>query len=155
MSILKNKLFYLLLSSLIVLSGCMPTTLHEGPKFVKARPPADNQALVYIYRIGMPPYYIDTEIAFNHNQKITLPNKAYKPVYVKAGKYKVSVTWPSLSGGHDDEKSFTFEAGKTYYLALTTADPTNLKSILELNHWFGDVSKKNAMVGITQCMLVK
>lgn len=141
---------------LLILTGCQ-NTLHKGPAFTEsALPPGKDQALVYLFRIGSTPLWLNAPIYIGGNKVVDMPNRAYMPLYLKPGTHTVSIKWDLLAGQRNVEKTFTFEAGKTHYVALTKSDVTNIKVLLDAkSHYLGEFSRENAIGGLSQCMLVK
>lgn len=144
---------FIILFSFTVLYGCA-ATLHKGPSFIESGTPDNTQTLVYFFRIGSTPLYVDAPFYIDDVKKIDMPNKGYVPLHLQPGTYKFSIKWPVLAGQRDIEKTFTFEAGKTHYIALTKTDVADIKVLLSPDHWLGEFSKENAIDGLSQCMLV-
>ena len=139
---------------LLLLSGCQ-STLHKGPAFAESAPPGNDQALVYLFRIGSTPLYLNAPMYLGDNKVVDMPNRGYMPLYLKPGTYTIKIKWDLLAGQQDVEQTFTFEAGKTHYVALTKPDVTNLKVLLDSrSHYLGEFTRENAIEGLSQCMLV-
>jgi len=139
---------------LVTLSGCMKT-LHKGPAFIGSAPPDDDQALVYLFRIGSTPLWLSAPIYIDGNKIVDMPNRGYMPLYLKPGKHTVSIKWDLFAAQKDVEKTFTFGAGKTHYVALTKSDVTSLKVLTDSrSHLLDEFTRENAIGGLSQCMLV-
>jgi hypothetical protein len=107
----------LALAVLVLLPGCA-TTLHEGPKFAAAAPPKADEALVYLYRGEVVPYYFSPAILFDSVKIVDLPNRGYTHFYAKPGKRAFKSQWSPITGQPTLEGTFEFGAGSTYYLRM-------------------------------------
>ena len=139
---------------LLVLAGCQ-NTLYKGPAFAEAAPPGHDQALVYLFRVGSTPLYVNAPLYLDGIKVLDMPNRGYTTLYLGSGQHTISIKWDFLAGQQDVEKTFTFEAGKTHYVALSKPDVTNLQVLLDpKSHYLGEFTRENAIEGLSQCMLV-
>jgi hypothetical protein len=101
----------------LLLGGCA-TTLHEGPKFTAAPPPKADEALIYLYRGDVPPYYLSPTIQLDSVKVVDLPNRGYTHLYAKPGKYRFKSQWSPIAAQPTLEGPFEFAAGHTYFIRL-------------------------------------
>lgn len=139
---------------LLSVAGCQ-NTLHKGPAFTEAAPPDSEHALVYLFRIGSTPLYVNAPLHINGELRVDMPNRGYQAIYLKPGSYTIGTRWPALSGQFDVEKSFTFKAGQTHFVALTKPDVESIRVLNDpKNHLLHEFSREHAIEGLRQCMLV-
>lgn len=145
---------WLFVALLLMLAGCQ-NTLHKGAAFTEAAPPDGEHALVYLFRIGSTPLYVNAPMHINGVVRVEMPNRGYQPIYLKPGSYTIGTRWSPLSGQYDVEETFEFKAGQTHYVALTKPDVVDIKVLLDpKQHYLGEFSRENAIEGLRQCMLV-
>lgn len=136
---------------LVLLAGCQ-TNPHKGEAFTEAAPPDGGHALVYLFRIGSTPLYVDAPMHVNGEVRVAMPNRGYQPLYLAPGSYTIGTRWPVLSGQYDVEQRFNFQAGQTYYVALTKPDVESIQVLLDpKKHLLAQYEKSDAMPGLSQC----
>jgi len=92
-------------------------------KFAAAPAPAAGEALLYIFRPGVPPLGARAVIYIDDVRIGDFPPWGYTYVYIKPGAYFIRTRWPNTPELKSEE---TFSAGETY--ALRLADPVALPS---------------------------
>ena len=66
----------------------------------------------------------------------------------------MTLDWPALSGAQDIDKEFTFAAGKTHYIGVVSTNCNDFKTLVRLEHWFGEWPEKNGLEALNICTLV-
>jgi hypothetical protein len=92
-------------------------------KFAPAPPPAAGEALLYIFRPGVPPLGARAVTFVDDVRIADFPTWGYTYVYLKPGAYVIRTRWPNTPELVSEE---TFSAGETY--ALRLANPVGLSS---------------------------
>ncbi len=108
---------YCLLLFIFLLQACS-TTLHKGAPFSTLEEPKANTALIYVYRVGIPPYWRSPEMSFNGVDKATVVNETFTYFELEPNQYEIETSWPLDLGFLDQKTSYKFEAGKRYFLKL-------------------------------------
>jgi len=140
------------LTIFITLTGCA-ATLHKGPKFTVAPPPANGLALVYLYRPHSPPLWRSPTIYINNLEIMDLYNQGYTYLYVKPGKYHIKTDWSFDAGAPDLEGDATFKSGKTYYIKLG-GNMSFSGNTVKTSSSLGSISPVMARSEIAQCMFI-
>lgn len=87
--------------------------------FEPAPAPPDGMALVYMYRIKVPPGMRTPKIVVDGDTVSKLPNNAYTWFYVKPGTHTIKTKWGAFSDIPDLEFVATIAANQTYYLKMS------------------------------------
>ncbi|MEM7564510.1 MAG: DUF2846 domain-containing protein [Pseudomonadota bacterium] len=110
----------ILLSLVLTLSACAMVPL--GEPFTTLEKPAEDEALVYIYRPynqALSAYGIYVNV--DEVTRTILPPDAYSLLRLKPGARNFRIRWPGGAGIKDLHGGFDFKAGKIYFLRYSTS----------------------------------
>ena len=94
------------------------STSKEKNVFKKAAEPPDGYALIYFYRLKVPPYLIRAKLLIDDKKIVKIPNYGYSWFYLKEGVHNLQTKWGVFSGAPSLEAAFRVDKGKTYFLRL-------------------------------------
>jgi len=109
-------LYLILLVQTVLLTSC--TTLHKGLVFTGLQDAVADKALVYVYRVGVPPYWRSPKMLFNGKEVMVVKNESYTTFELKPGKYEIQTKWPLDLSFINQTGYFWFDAGERYFLKL-------------------------------------
>lgn len=99
-----------------LLGGC--ATPPKGNPFSELAETRAETTLVYVYRVGVPPYARSPEMLFNGIEKATVVNESFTYFYLEPGKYQIKTKWALDLIFLNQTGSYEFEAGKRYFVKL-------------------------------------
>ena len=105
---------------LLMLSACANVPL--GEPFTILEKPAEDEALVYIYRPyneALSAYGVYVNV--DEVTRTILPPDAYSLLRLQPGARNFRIRWPGGAGIKDLHGGFDFQAGKIYFLRYTTS----------------------------------
>lgn len=104
----------------IVVVLAIPLIAEAGKSaFVAAPNPPEGMALVYMYRIKVPPGMRTPKVVVDGDAISKLPNNAYTWFYVKPGSHTIKTKWGFMSDIPDLEFVANVAANQTYYLKMS------------------------------------
>lgn len=104
----------------IVLALAIPQIAESAKSSFEAAPnPPDGMALVYMYRIKVPPGMRTPKVVVDGDAISKLPNNAYTWFYLKPGTHTIKTKWGFMSDIPDLEFVANVAANQTYYLKMS------------------------------------
>lgn len=104
----------------ILLVLAIPLIAESAKSSFEAAPnPPDGMALVYMYRIKVPPGMRTPKVVVDGDAISKLPNNAYTWFYVKPGTHTIKTKWGLFADIPELELVATIDANQTYYLKMS------------------------------------
>ena len=111
-----RKLFLLVPALLLALSGCATP---GGAPFSEASA-QPGKALVYVYRADTVSGEFTPMVTVSSARSFDLPNHSYAALNVAPGTQRIDTDWGKRSQLAPNSTSATFEAGRTYYVRVSS-----------------------------------
>lgn len=142
---------YILWIVAILILSVSASNAGQKVSFEPAGPPPEGYALVYFYRLDVPPSLVKSKLLIDGKQITKMPNYGYSWFYLKEGMHNLQSKWGALSGVPSVESAFEVEEGKTYYLRLVgQLDYKDLSAIMS-----SGVAKMKEEIAVKELEVVK
>lgn len=113
-----RRLLLIVPALLLALSGCA-TTSKGGAAFTEASV-EPGKALVYVYRHDSVSGEFTPMVTISGAGSFDLPNLGYAALNVAPGNHRIETNWGRLSQLAPTSNSVNFEAGRTYYVRVSS-----------------------------------